>query len=82
MFEFNLPPAPDGHFWRVTALMGLPMLELRRKVWFFSVCVDSSIPLSDETPENRVRWAADHILATFNAKQQNREFISTNLGDH
>lgn len=36
----NLPELPEGYFWRVTEnpLIGnKPFVELRKKVWFFSV---------------------------------------------
>lgn len=81
MPDFNLPPAPEGHFWSITSMMGLPMLVLRKKVWFWSVYVDGSIPIGDQTPGERIEWAAQRILNDFYTKQQDEQFLSKHRGN-
>lgn len=83
MHNFDLPTPPPGHFWMVRAIMGMPMLELRKKVWFFSVCVDGIIPLKDgQLPEDRIKWAAAAMLDRLDARHQDHAFLDKHYGAH
>lgn len=81
MSDLNLPPAPDGHFWRVSSVLGLPKVNLRKHVWFFSVEVDAIIPLGMDSDKEAVEWAAQEILDRIAARAERRSFMSRNGGD-
>ncbi|MGO2067631.1 hypothetical protein [Glutamicibacter arilaitensis] len=84
MSELNLPSAPEGHFWRVFQTMGLERIQLRKKVWFFSVKIGDIIPimLHDATPAEAVEWGAHQILERLRVRQESEDFIKEHGGDH
>ena len=80
--ELNLPPAPEGHFWRVFQTMGLERVQLRKRVWFFSVKVGDIIPIMNATPAEAVEWGAQQILDRIRIRQESEDFIKQHGGDH
>jgi len=84
MGELDLPPAPEGHFWRVFETLGLERVQLRKRVWFFSVKVDDIIPIMawDATPAETVEWGANQILKRLKVRQESEQFFKQYGGDH
>lgn len=81
MSDFQLPEPPPNHFWRITRTLGMPGLQLRRKVWIFSVCVDDIIPVGDSPPERRIMWAAKELLDRVEQRKRNQAFTEQHYGD-
>ncbi|WP_181578173.1 hypothetical protein [Arthrobacter sp. AQ5-05] len=82
MSGLNLPTPPENHFWRIGSVLGLPVVKLRKRVWFFSVLVNEIIPIGDATDKENVEWAAQEILDRITAHEERRQFISKYQGDH
>lgn len=83
MDKLDLPTPPPRHFWVIKSVLGLPLLELRKKVWFFSVSVDGIIPLNDgQHPEDRIKWAAAAMLDRLDTRNADRDFLDKHYGAH
>lgn len=82
MADLNLPPAPEGHFWRITTALGMPRVLLRKRVWFFSVLVDDVIPVGESSPEKNVLFGAELILHRLAERERSEDFMNQFGGDH
>lgn len=81
MTKLNLPPAPEGHFWRIGSLLGLVHVQLRKRVWFFSRQVEVIVPVGDGSDRENAEWAAHDILNRIEARAEHKQFMSQNGGD-
>lgn len=70
----GLPELPEGYFWRVRpGSLHMDKLELRKRVWFFSILQDSRV-LHYYTDTQRVLDPRDEILRA--ARKILKEFVN------
>lgn len=62
-------------------MLGLVQVQLRKRVWFFSVNVNTIIPLMDGADEEAAEWAAHEILRREAIEAAHDQFIRKNAGD-
>lgn len=88
MTEPNLPPLPDGYFWRVSKF-GIdnpsPYVQLRKKrFWIFSEYVDGKMFLDSHhySITQEVEELARQILEDEAASKRQREQVWKVMGDY
>lgn len=85
--DFELPPAPKGHFWRVTdGPFGafFPFVELRRKAWIFSYEVDALYQSHTEfeTVEDEILYLCRRLTQAYNRREYLRKKALERMGDY
>lgn len=82
----QLPEPPEGYFWRITrlSLTTIPLVQLRRKTWFFSECRDELAVWNDEelpweAATERIAWK---ILQRHKERAERNSFMAKAEGDY
>lgn len=74
--DTGLPELPEDLFWRVKKSFGQSVIQLRRKVWFFSVKVDEEFLV--RVNRSYILEDADTIVRRYN----NRSVRESLYGDY
>lgn len=72
----ELPPVPEGFFWRVHTEVGFMMVTLRRKKGWGSRSVESSVVLENPPVPSAIHAAAERALKKFDEREAKARFLS------